>query len=304
MGNIYLHWYRYKSGNGNFGDELNEYILKRISICDVVCIPIEIFQRSNFLNFKICLHRFLFQKYTFANIIESLEWKLLFNKTFLCIGSVIAVNRNKSTNIWGSGLISKDEIIYPANILAVRGRMTQKRLKELNIPYNDVIGDPALLLPLIKKPINFKHNKVSIIAHFCQSQKVKEIFANVENVNIIDITDDLEKILDDLSGSSLVLSSSLHGIIVAHAYGVKALWCNFDEVKPNGDQVKFYDYFSSVGIPDYQYVEVFCSENLERTIKEINSWKNYLLPSVNLVNIQRDLLACFPYKLKEEFKNI
>jgi hypothetical protein len=45
------------------------------------------------------------------------------------------------------------------------------------------------------------------------------------------------------------VSSSLHGIILAHAYGIPVAWTEFS-TGLKGDGVKFLDHYASVGITD------------------------------------------------------
>jgi len=53
--------------------------------------------------------------------------------------------------------------------------------------------------------------------------------------------------VDEIRECRAILSSSLHGIIVAHAYGIPAAWVRFSNLL-SGDDSKFRDYAASAGI--------------------------------------------------------
>lgn len=62
-------------------------------------------------------------------------------------------------------------------------------------------------------------------------------------------------VIEDIVSCEYILSTSLHGIIVAHTYGVKALWIKKGNIQTDG--IKFDDYFSSVQIDRYSPIENF-----------------------------------------------
>jgi hypothetical protein len=53
----------------------------------------------------------------------------------------------------------------------------------------------------------------------------------------------------------MIVSSSLHGLIIAHAYGREAAWLKFSD-RPLGDDFKFRDYWASIGWPDHAPYDV------------------------------------------------
>jgi len=170
--------------------------------------------------------------------------------TLLGVGSIIG-KANEYCTVWGSGLMKSNAILHPdARYLAVRGPRTYHRLKELNIPAPDVFGDPALLLPklfsgpkLRKTPYDY-----GIFAHYVDTDQITQWYPNDPNVLIINpLNSNPFIVAKQVLKCKRIISSSLHGIIVSHAYGIPAVWVKHSD-KLNGDGVKFHDHYEAVGL--------------------------------------------------------
>lgn len=129
--------------------------------------------------------------------------------------------------VWGSGIKSFDQIstlgkrrfIQKMDIRSVRGPLTKAALIGCGYNCPEVYGDPAVLMPLIYKPNIEKTNDVGVILHFHQNM---EIPSNLKNINIK--TKDYQSFVDELCSCKKIISSSLHGIILAEAYGIPAVF--------------------------------------------------------------------------------
>lgn len=204
-------WLGNAHGQGNFGDILTPAILDYFSI-----------------------------EYTFVKNYRDAE--------AICVGS-IARRAGKSIKVFGSGIISKSDRVDPtADWKFVRGPYTRDRIRFFGGDCPEIYGDPGLLLPLIIEPSEKKF-EVGIVPH---NVDYKYAVDNFQESNIIGLgTRNFKNIVDKITQCESIISSSLHGIICAHAYGIPAAW-----VKPNqklkGDNVKFEDYFASVDIDGIQ----------------------------------------------------
>ena len=120
-----------------------------------------------------------------------------------------------------------------------------KREVMISIGYEcpEVYGDPAVLLPLVLKPMSTKSEKrIGIIPHFIEFDDYKK--HEWQNTLLIDVCRPVEKVIADIASVELTYSSSLHGLIVSHAYGVPSIW--METLKPiMGDGTKFFDYYAS-----------------------------------------------------------
>ncbi|MDP5078112.1 MAG: polysaccharide pyruvyl transferase family protein [Nonlabens sp.] len=178
-------------------------------------------------------------------------FKSLFKKSYLmAIGSIMSHAQKKAV-VWGSGILSRNDTFEKATFYAVRGPLSRKRVLEQGYSCPEIYGDPALLLPLYYKPEQSKKYKLGIIPHYVDYTMVQDDLGQQEGVSIIDlISDDIFATTDQICACEKIISSSLHGVIVAHAYGIPALWVPFSK-KLSGDNVKFEDYFRSVQIEPY-----------------------------------------------------
>lgn len=166
----------------------------------------------------------------------------------ICVGS-IARRAGTGVKVFGSGIISRsDKVIADADWKFVRGPYTRERIKFFGGECPEIYGDPALLLPLLVKPSKKKY-EVGIVPHNVDYKYIDEKY---KGKNIISLgTRNYNNVIDKITECESIVSSSLHGVICAHAYGIPAAW-----VKPNtklkGDNVKFEDYFASVNIDGIQ----------------------------------------------------
>ena len=150
----------------------------------------------------------------------------------------------KPIAIWGSGVIGPREVILPrCTVLAVRGPLTQEVIGDDNIT---VFGDPGLLASrMLKKATSI--NKIGVVPHYVDKNHpaIRELQGE-QSFTVIDVEQNWQKVLAQISACDLILSSSLHGLIVADSYGIPNSRLSFSDAIVGGD-FKFFDYGLSVG---------------------------------------------------------
>ena len=170
---------------------------------------------------------------------------------YMVVGSIVG-SADCQTIIWGAGLQSANDIPRqkPKKVCAVRGPLTAAALNENGIDAPSIFGDPVLLLPKYydAKP-EPKRYKVGIVAHrkdFHDPLVAK--FTNDPDILIINMRDCTNRIVDKIASCDGIISTSLHGVIVADAYGVPSAWGRVSERIPGGF-FKYKDYYLSIGDP-------------------------------------------------------
>jgi pyruvyltransferase len=211
----YAFWCRYPS-HRNFGDALTPWLIKKIA--------------GQYPDFLWPHHQF---------------------DKYLVVGSIIAYAREHCI-VWGAGILWHEERISPkARLIAVRGPITRKRALECGAECPKTYGDPALLLPRLypvrKTTPEFK---LGIVPHYIDKPKVLARWKGSPKLRFIDVQQPVESVVNAIVSCQFIASSSLHGIIVANAYGIPALWVEFSK-RPHGDGSKFQDYFLSIGQKPY-----------------------------------------------------
>jgi pyruvyltransferase len=203
-------------------------------------------------NWGDTVNPYIFEKITGSKVISSNSmFNYLKKPEILGIGSIIVGDLSNYV-IWGSGIISEKTTLLtkPKEVLALRGLNTLKKIREVGGDC-DVFGDPVLLFPEIFSAENsVKKYKYGIVPHFKDKssigiQKIHDL-QNPE-IKIIDIQSGIEDFVNDILSCENILSSSLHGLILAEAYGIPTCRLVFSEKLLGGD-FKFYDYYSGVGI--------------------------------------------------------
>ena len=244
----------------NFGDALNPIILKLLGVEEVVNIPTEFYKKEH----------------------------------LICIGSMLQV-ANEESIIWGAGFIGDRIGFYynpPKKVLAVRGPKTKLKLENMGINCPDVYGDPALLLPGIYQPKEEKKYKYGIVPHYLNYQdEWLSPLKNRKDVKIIDVMNsNALNVVDIINECEIILSSSLHGIIVADAYRIPSYWLKFKKnIGP--DDFKFYDYFGSVNrLHEKPFYTL--EHDFQSIINGLYDYKFVFNPF--------PLLKSFPFKIKEE----
>jgi hypothetical protein len=174
------------------------------------------------------------------------------NYEAISTGSIIK-HAKPGTIVLGSGIMGlRDEVNPLADIRFVRGPITRNKILSCGGVCPPIYGDPAMLLPLIF-PAGFDEPEIGIVPHFRDYELVKSLHPNYKIINLLD--PDPSKVIKEITSCDRIISSSLHGIICAHAYGILAAWVKFSS-NLKGDDIKFVDYFSSVGVkPELSTVE-------------------------------------------------
>lgn len=263
----------------NFGDLLNEDILSSIFKMD--------FEFCSFQNADLCALGSIFDKLvTNSNISD--DDKKMQNECEV----------NKPIHIWGTGLMfdydNVEQIgVRPFIIHALRGEKTRKRLSDLlgeNI--SCVLADPGILAPMLVEPCEKKYN-VGIVPH--RWDKGEKIFERMleyyPNSRIIDVQNQPEQVLKEISSCEYIISTSLHGLIVADSYGIPNCWCEISD-KVIGKGFKFHDYFSSFGT-DREMFDLRSGNlpNIE------NDFKCNFKSIDQIHEKQKELIKCFPFKV-------
>lgn len=212
--------------------------------------------------------------------------KVSCTKHLFAVGSVITAGIQDGT-IWGSGILNA-RLGYrlkgrKLDIRSVRGPFTRTYLADYGFEAPAVYGDPAIFMPEIYTPsekIEVKY-KYGIVMHKDQVIPVEDR----DDVLVIDIcTADYKDFVHKLLSCEKIISSSLHGIILAESYGVPAIL-----LKPKVDFLKYDDWYYST--KRYEYP-------VAKTIEEGMVMTPLALPE-NLDELRKEQELAFPYDLYE-----
>lgn len=142
--------------------------------------------------------------------------------------------------VWGSGALEDDiteDFKKRFKVAAVRGHLTGKRIDPINGLMSAAKGDPALLAPLFWRADRSCTYSLGVIRHHLDSNEYP--MADI----IIDATESIEEVIYKMNKCSVIASSSLHGLILAYAYGIPFMRIPRDNVI--GGDWKFMDFLTT-----------------------------------------------------------
>ena len=209
----------------------------------------------------------------------------------LATGSILQHVKNNDT-VWGSGFMYENSKDFDKDITVkcVRGPLTRQILinNKVSVPF--IFCDPGVLIPYIyhnDKNILKEYN-IGIIPHMVDYEKVLSLIKD-DDIKIINIQDDPEKVVKEISKCKNIISSSLHGIIISEALNIPSAWCKFSD-KVLGNGFKFKDYYLGSGRKEE---DIYCSDFREK----INISKvKYLQRAQYDID---GLLKSFPYHIDQ-----
>ncbi len=171
------------------------------------------------------------------------------------VGSLIQTFDRPGLEVWGSGSIrhiskaraERLKPMRPRRIHALRGRKTLWYVRHrLGWEAPEVFGDPAVLLPRLyqPKPRPDVAGKTAIVAHYVHKPTLGGL--SRDRFHWVDVQDDPDSVIDQIAAADRVISSSLHGLIIASAYGVPWVWLSVGDEPLSGGRFKFEDHFTTL----------------------------------------------------------
>ncbi|MBB3090458.1 polysaccharide pyruvyl transferase family protein [Nocardioides albus] len=226
----------------------------------------------------------------------------------MTVGSLITEMQRPGMTIWGSGLIAplsnaaikrlKDR--EPREILAVRGKRTRNQLiKHLGWDVPEVYGDPALLMPYVLQPGERPSGRsgLSVIPHYSQTHIVADSLITRCGGHHVDVQRSAEEVVAEIAQSEIVVSTSLHGLILAQAYGIPWVWLRIADEGLVGDRFKFSDFFTTLEKEEVASVSVTAEVAAELDLERVAS--KATLPGSKFD--PRALVEVLPYDIREDF---
>lgn len=230
----------YSSKHINLGDAINPFLLRKIFNFDVRLVK---YRNAKLFPIGSILGKVTSHKYDFARRLKGYF--------------------QTPATIWTSGFLmppsNNDVVCRKLHIAALRGKKSQICLEKLlNRKINVPLGDGGLLMPQLLKKNPPKTIPLGIIPHYSevnspQIQLLAEKFPQAVVISPEIFGDDrieelLLEVLQKIASCETILSTSLHGIIAADAFGIPCR--HVVGAYLDGGSFKFDDYRSAFGMID------------------------------------------------------
>lgn len=160
----------------------------------------------------------------------------------LAVGSILTVMR-PGDFVWGAGVQQDQRFTADdATFLAVRGPLTRGAIDGADVPA--VYGDPGLLLPFVFDPDVEPVHDLGVLPHFVDAYESRQ---RNRGHHHIDVKAPWRDVVRQIKSCRRIITTSLHGIVAAEAYGIPVMWHPSYTGKIRSTNLKFQDYFLGTG---------------------------------------------------------
>jgi hypothetical protein len=184
-------------------------------------------------------------------------WAPVDRAELICVGSILdAYARGGGRGqVLGSGIREPSTVATEAidldRVLLVRGEGTRRLLgADASLP----LGDPGLVIANIVAPASHGRRGVVVVPHFAGlgDRSVRTLLAacRAEGWQVLLPNLPPLQVARSISSAELVLTSSLHGLVFADAYGVPGQLVSMDAGTAREPSFKYQDYGSALGVTD------------------------------------------------------
>lgn len=183
---------------------------------------------------------------------HTFEWDSISHAKIASIGSIL----EHIPPLWdgfviGSGRLFEHGRLYlnpkVATILALRGPLTAR-----GFAGSIALGDPGLLAPELVGPQE-KQWDLGIVPHWQDdelAERFKKIIRAPHTVKVINAQDDPLTVVRQIGACRRIVTSSLHGMIIADAFGGIARRVEIcPKMQKDGGDFKFRDYSAAIRTP-------------------------------------------------------
>ena len=263
----------------NMGDKLNVLLLEQL------------------FGYKVERHTFLTGE--LGAIGSGLGQFTLRENMFLAMAERVAGIIFPTVTVWGTGFVcykEKDTPFYRRNMkfAAVRGALSKTRVENiLGRPLDIPLGDAGILASYLLSGTVSKQYQVGIIAHYKEQDEpaFRKLADAYPGSLMIDVRQHPEVVIRQIAQCECVISSSLHGLIIADSLRVPNIHLKVSD-KLLGDGFKFDDYYSAYKLPHLQLDIRTCAE--PPTLEWIK--ENYLVTSAMVDTMKRNMIQSFPFE--------
>lgn len=260
----------------NMGDLLNELIVSRCFDCRV--------ERCSFLTGEMSAIGSHLGMYTYHG------------GALMRLQQFINGIRQPEVYVWGTGFINYDDckghfFKRDMRFLALRGELSRRNVERMTGKTFDIpTGDAGILADRLLDGLPEKRYELGIIPHICdlKDEAAAQLAEKYENALLINVKDEPLEVVSQIAQCRYILSSSLHGLIVADSFNVPNMHIVFGE-RLKGDGYKFDDYYSAYNVP---HIQRDLRQEAAPSLDEIGS--RYAISREMTEEKKAQLLACFP----------